>query len=105
MKRVWLVLLVSALVITCLGLFIFQQPRPGVNHRNLQRIQNGMTETQVEEILGGTGSHFGANDLRAGARARIWLEKKNGRGGIIVYFDEQGEVYRAFAFPQDEVPP
>jgi len=105
MKRTRLIWVVLAVGLVCALAVMLLPPRPGVNHRNLKRIQNGMVEGQVEAILGGSGVVFGSNSLAEGESAKVWTEKEHGQGGIIVYFDRSGAVYRAVAFPFNEVPP
>ncbi len=102
MRRIWVLSLGVAVALACLVFLALQPPRPGVNHRNLKRIQRGMTEPQVEQILGGPGEDY---HYKEGVRSRIWMEKQHRRGGIIVHFDNDGRVDQAVAFPCNEVPP
>src|SRR5262249_19251621 len=92
-------------VYALLVILAFHPPLPGVNRRNLKRIQNGMTEKQIREILGGPSEAFYSIEIRDGERARIWREKRSRSAGIIVYFDTHDRAYKAFAFPDSGLPP
>jgi outer membrane protein assembly factor BamE (lipoprotein component of BamABCDE complex) len=95
----WLVLLtISGL---CLIGLLTPNP-PGVTRANFKRVQNGMTEQQVEAIFGFPGSDSEPQD---GKKTRVWIEQKERRYGAWVTFDSNGKVAKAVLFPESNVPP
>lgn len=59
-KRIWAVFLVL-FVVGCLGLVL--TPRVDLSNANRDRIEVGMTETEVEAILGGPPGDYSTRDL------------------------------------------
>ena len=56
-KKRWIVLagILAACVWLALAVLALLPPRPGITPANIQRIEEGMTLAEVEEILGGPG--------------------------------------------------
>jgi hypothetical protein len=101
-KKRWIVLagLLAACVCLTLAVLALLPPRPGVTPANIERIENGMTRTEVETILGGPGRGLSRwrPFLKINKRVTVcasdhphdetvvWHDPPN-RTYVIVYFD------------------
>ena len=65
-------------------------PWPGVTEANARRIQEGMTNQQVEAILRGPPDPDKWGDGPAGRRIQYWVEKR----GTVTVWSKAGRVMR-----------
>ena len=59
LKKRWLAALALTPGFVCLGLLVFTllfPPEPGVTRGNFNRVRNGMTKAEVEQVLGPSAS-------------------------------------------------
>src|SRR5436190_8605309 len=107
-------LLLSALVLTILvglGAFlaVLLTDHAGISHAHFDRIQIGMTQKQVGDILGGSphdvspdGTHWGElhnGKLTVGETKVIW---GGNYGAAVIVFDAADRVVRKSWFDSDE---
>lgn len=100
MKRyILLIGLVSLLLMTFLAVWIMQSPNP-INHANFDRIEDGMTEQQVYEILG-SSENDNDNVEHAWIRNKTWSTPS--RDTIVVSFKRHDDRWvvegKRFYFP------
>jgi hypothetical protein len=103
------VLLVAAAVVLAFGACAFllsrNQPRPGITRDNFERIQEGMTTEEVEEILGGPAGRYTDRPIMVpieGIMFRRWWIGDTGVVTIELTSDEPRRVRRKRFAP---VPP
>jgi hypothetical protein len=112
MTRKKLILACAFLLLTFLGaiwsLFVFSR-QPGINRWNAERIVIGMTEAQVEELLGGTagdrappteilwtaGWSFADTEAFLNGVQKKWL---NDKVRIWVFFDSNDRVISTYIY-------
>jgi hypothetical protein len=89
------IVLGALLVLAALSLVCHMNPEPAVTWDNFERIQNGISEPEVQAILGGPGEMsrpFSPEDrLPRGAVRKEWHGKIM---QVFVDFDENGRVIR-----------
>jgi hypothetical protein len=93
-------LLIAALLIAvitlALGLLAMMPPGPGVTKANFDRIKEGMTRAEVEEIFGGPAFksfEYSRVDRRFYS-SRIWCENNGNESAWIEFFDDES-VFRS----------
>lgn len=96
------------LVALVLGAFVFSRPRPQIDPATAAQLKGGMTEAEVDAVIGAPEGHYGPGFLLgrrdfdvfktlAGAAKR---KKWTGEHGIIlVWFDNQGRMLLAEFIP------
>jgi len=102
-KKRWLLLTacLASLIAVPIVVYVFRPPAPaGVTQANFDRIMEGMTRVEVDEILGGASTQpfdHGHAGLPRG-RKRVLYTTPGRRGAAIVVFDEQDRaVDKGFA--------
>ncbi|SRR5260370_18863774 len=90
MKRRLVCMFLVAIILSAAFAFCLIIPGGTITKANCDRIRTGMTEREVEEILGGpaTETHRWPGDLDE-ARIKIWSARD---ASILVYFDANGLV-------------
>jgi len=96
MKKKWWII-AAATIAACIGLaFVIPalRPwRPGVTKENFDRIEIGMTRTEVEAILGSPG--------RAEGKRMIWSDEQT-HAGVLIRIDEEQRVQRKTWYGDDD---
>jgi hypothetical protein len=76
-------LVVATILVLVTGLLIVKDfmatAAPGVTKANFNRIKEGMTLEEVQEVMGNLGSEFKAFQMADGRRFFVW----SGEGGLI----------------------
>ena len=89
MNKRWIVLVGLLAVCACLALAVLAMfpPRPSVTDASFERIENGMTMTEVESILAGPSA---AGSLST----QVWTgdERLDGTLFVVIDFDAQSRV-------------
>jgi hypothetical protein len=80
-KRLLLIASVPLTIAVTLGVLAMLPPSPGVTKANFDRIQDGMTRAEVEQILGGKGKMGGVKLWR------FW-EGNDGSEAGIAFIDD-----------------
>ena len=89
-KRMVLIAVLPLTVAVIVGALAMLPPSPGVTEDNVKRIQKGMAESEVNEILG-TSKTF--HEAFTGPSYTCWHGKD---GNAFVGFDERGGVEYAY---------
>jgi hypothetical protein len=100
MKRRLLAIAVMLLLFVAFGLFWLRPPVDPINAENFARIESGMTEREVEQILGGPGTE--ASNTRKSNVLKRWDGRR--QRAIWVGIDMGGEenlvsTYKEFHEP------
>jgi hypothetical protein len=92
-RRVIIVASIAAGAFVALGTFLLLREQPGVTYNNRLRLAKGMTEAEVNAILGEPESGVDAlHDSSGPLTVKSW---RSGDGMVIVHFDQNGKVYRS----------
>jgi hypothetical protein len=87
-KRLLVILVIACAVLAgSVLLFRYLSPGPGVTLENFKRIRKGMTERDVEAILGTAGEKA----YMWHTPCRIWQGKRE-KVGVVILFSEDGLV-------------
>ena len=103
-KKRWIVLagMLAACVCLTLAVLALLPPRPGVTPADIARIENGMTRTEVERILGGSGTvYFDAVDSPGGQLTEIRWGQPHDETCVDVWFDRDNRVISKISHPPD----
>jgi hypothetical protein len=102
---------VTTLVLVTLVIVVLTRPQPVINQATADQIQQGMTEAEVDAIIGAPqgnynpGNYFtGREDVEFPLWAADAVKRKKwtgGQGVILVFFDNQGKVVGRFFFRVD----
>ena len=93
-KKRWIVLagMLAACVCVTLAVLALLPPRPGVTPANIERIEDGMTQEEVEKILGGPGVNLLAStSFVPRGRVVVWDHPHDGTY-VRVGFDRDNRV-------------
>jgi hypothetical protein len=89
MRGRWLFLVAAALAIlaaAAYALFLWlSTPPPGVTVANFQRLQVGMTEAQVQQILGAAGKPL---DVGALSHVKVWYDAEEDLSIMLTFDDD-----------------
>jgi hypothetical protein len=87
-RRIWLVEILPLIGAISLALIFYYWP--GVTPANFARIRVGMTEREVEALLGGPG-HPASSDVRTFPLEKDWRDA-SADYHVFLWFDETGRV-------------
>jgi hypothetical protein len=97
----WMLQTLAAVVVSCWGLVGWQLPalvpaKPGVTLDNFRRLHTGMTQPEVQRVLGGPGKYEVI--LRSGFGACASEEWSDGKTiGVLLIYDAEGLVLHGVA--------
>ena len=93
---------VTALALVALVIVVLTRPQPVIDQATADRIQEGMTEMEVDAIVGGRQGNYNPGNFITGqedaefpmtfvgaAKRKKWT---GGQGVILVFFDGAGKV-------------
>jgi hypothetical protein len=108
-RRVWLTS-IAGFVASFVGVaalaFWLDRPAPGVTWENIIRISEGMTEEQVEALLGGPGTVYAEPHVPAEFLARLWQNPAGFRAGyVLVYFERGAGTVSSTHYQSRHIPP
>ena len=84
-KRLLLIASLPLAIALTFGIFTILPPRPSVTKANFDRIENGMTKAEVEEVFGEKGQpSYGAPQV---GEAMFWTAR-DGSNAIVEFVDE-----------------
>jgi hypothetical protein len=106
----FLLILAVAVVLLAGAVLIFFGPNPNITGESCEQIKPGMTQREVESILGcpagdyrkNKGHRFGITGLPPPPRGQLWFGRE---GMVVVIFDENGRVTHAGFIVADEPEP
>jgi hypothetical protein len=95
MNKQWWLLLVVLLVGGVVGLALWVgRPQPGVTWQNIAKVRRGMTEAEVEDLLGGPGE-----SVRNKEQTKYWQNERPAEGSVVIDFSRNGTVFSVRANP------
>ncbi len=100
-KRLALIAVLPLTVAVILGALAMLPPPPGVTKANFDRIQDGMTKAEVEEIFG-TGPASGWRGTEVEGETWGWWEGEDEPGAEISFNDERVSRRLWFSDPKME---
>jgi hypothetical protein len=93
--KTWWKLALFLLAACAVGLLVWAHlPRPGVTWENIAKLRSGMTESEVEDLLGGAGTQVGNRELE-----KSWQNEQPMEGSVVVRFGRTGTVIDIRANP------
>jgi len=89
-RRRFIILSIGALAVVCIGLGILAMlpPRPGVTKANFDRIEKGMTQSEVNDIFGKSASrHAGFCSASGNTSFEDWLSEGGSSASLTLHND------------------
>jgi hypothetical protein len=92
-RKRWIVMagMLATCVCVTLGVLAMLPPRRGVTPADIARIENGMTRTEVERILGDPGMSLRSSIYGEYQGQTIWFDPQTGTM-VVVDFSEHNRV-------------
>jgi hypothetical protein len=101
-KKRWIVLagMLAACVCLTLAVLALLPPRPGVTSANFERIEDGMTQEEVEKILGGPAADWFSPKRGVSVTYFVW-DHPYDRTQVFVGFRDNHVIQKEWGGPPD----